>query len=101
MLLMEVNGADPWMSHVSSLKTVSNMLMVTKRTPRSIRRLASRHPCPKRFMPYFSRIVWGSWPSSKASRAFALGQEPQTMREKYGMRSEEHTSELQSLAYLV
>ena len=40
--LIGLNGAEPWMSQVISLKTVSNMLMVTKRTPRSIIRRARR-----------------------------------------------------------
>src|SRR5438045_4175876 len=39
---MSVNGREPWMSQVISSKTVSNMLTVTKRTPRSISRRASR-----------------------------------------------------------
>src|SRR5918911_596653 len=33
---MSVNGREPWMSQVISSKTVSNMLTVTKRTPRPL-----------------------------------------------------------------
>ena len=58
------------MSQVISSNTVSNMLTVTKRTPASISRRASRQLWPKRFMPYFSRTASGSLCSSNASRAF-------------------------------
>ena len=50
-LLMGLNGADPWMSQVISLNTVSNMFTVTNRTPASTRRRASRQLMPKRFRP--------------------------------------------------
>jgi len=46
-----LNGAEPWMSHVISLNTVSNMFTVTKRTPDSTRRRASRQLMPKRLRP--------------------------------------------------
>jgi hypothetical protein len=39
------------MSQVISLNTVSNMLTVTNRTPRSIMRRARRQLMPKRFRP--------------------------------------------------
>ena len=39
------------MSQVISLKTVSNMLTVTNRTPRSISRRASRQLWPNRVRP--------------------------------------------------
>src|ERR1022692_2763218 len=58
------------MSQVISSKTVSNMLTVTKRTPASISRRASRQLCPNRFCPYFWRTCSGSRASSNASRAF-------------------------------
>ena len=48
------------MSQVISSKTVSNMLTVTKRTPASISRRASRQLWPKRVMPYRSRTASGS-----------------------------------------
>ena len=46
-----VNGFDPWMSHVTSSNTVSNMFTVTNRTPASIRRRAIRHDRPNRVRP--------------------------------------------------
>ena len=46
------------MSQVISSNTVSNMLTVTKRTPASIMRRASRQLCPNRFMPYFWRTLF-------------------------------------------
>ena len=48
---MGLKGAEPWMSQVISLKTVSNMFTVTKRTPASISRRASRQLMPKRLRP--------------------------------------------------
>src|SRR5262249_43751951 len=48
---MSVNGREPWMSQVTSSKTVSNMLTVTNRTPRSMSRRASRQLWPKRVRP--------------------------------------------------
>ena len=48
---VEVNGFEPWISHVISLKTVMKVLSVTNRTPRSTSRRASKQHCPKRVMP--------------------------------------------------
>ena len=42
MPAMDVNGLDPWMSQVISSNTVRKVLMVTKRTPLSTNRRASR-----------------------------------------------------------
>ena len=60
------------MSQVISSNTVRNVLTVTKRTPASISRRASRQHWPKRFMPYRSRTAVGSFDRSKASRACGL-----------------------------
>ena len=48
---IEVNGFEPWMSHVISSNTVMNVLMVTNRTPASINRRASKQHWPKRVSP--------------------------------------------------
>ena len=50
-----------------SLKTVSNMLTVTNRVPRSISRRASKQLLPDRVRPYLSRIEAGSAAISKAA----------------------------------
>ena len=55
-----LNGAAPWQSHVTRLKTVSNMLTVTTRTPASTSRRASRQLCPNEVRPYSSRMRSGS-----------------------------------------
>src|SRR5205823_7196189 len=41
------------------------------------------------------------WAARRAPRQLAVGREPRARREQQELRSEEHTSELQSLAYLV
>ena len=60
------------MSQLISLNTVRNVLTVTNRTPASISRRASKQHCPKRFLPYRSRTLSGSFDRSNAARACGL-----------------------------